>query len=145
MPRGVPFLNAPNAQVLLQRGGKFDVRDDNGRTPLTFAAERCDADVVRYLMAIQRAAQHNKGLAPEAAAGSPSVFVDHHMERLPEFQQVDQARAWRIHLVVASIVHAANAESGLRSLQMLEKQRGQQLELLQKAAKQVVCFLLEQR
>jgi hypothetical protein len=88
------------------------VRDDNGRTPLTFAAERCDADVVRYLMAIQRAAQHNKGLAPTAAAGSPSIFVDHHMERLPEFQQVDKALARRVQPFVASVGQSAHAKNG---------------------------------
>lgn len=45
-------------QALLQRGGSIDVRDSDGKTPVMIAAERCDGEMVRYLLAVQKASQH---------------------------------------------------------------------------------------
>jgi len=50
-------------QVLLRHGGKIDIRDAGGKTPQMFAAERCDGDVVRYLVLVHRAAQFSGGSA----------------------------------------------------------------------------------
>ena len=50
-------------QVLLRHGGKIDIRDAVGKTPQMFAAERCDGDVVRYLVLVHRAAQFSGGSA----------------------------------------------------------------------------------
>jgi len=50
-------------QVLLRHGGKIDIRDAVGKTPQMFAAERCDGEVVRYLVLVQRAAQFSGGSA----------------------------------------------------------------------------------
>ena len=52
-------------QVLLRHGGKFDVRDREGKTPQMLAAERCDGDVVRYLLLVQRAAKFSGGYTPD--------------------------------------------------------------------------------
>ena len=46
----------------MEYGGKFEVADEDGKTPLSIAAQRCEGDVVRYLLVIQRAAQHNSAL-----------------------------------------------------------------------------------
>ena len=48
--------------ILLQRGGSIDVRDSDGKTPVTIAAERCDGEMVRYLLAAQKASQHSDNL-----------------------------------------------------------------------------------
>ena len=53
-------LNIVVGQVLLQYGGKFEVADEDGKTPLSIAAQRCEGDVVRYLLTIQRDAHQTK-------------------------------------------------------------------------------------
>ena len=49
----------------MEYGGKFEVADEDGKNPLSIAAHRCEGDVVRYLLAMQRAAQQTKSRASD--------------------------------------------------------------------------------
>jgi hypothetical protein len=75
------IANIVVAQVLLQYGGKFEVADEDGKTPLSIAAQRCEGDVVRYLLGMQRALQHNRSSSEAMVSTSMQESTEMHTLR----------------------------------------------------------------
>jgi hypothetical protein len=81
MSLGGAYRNIVVTQVLLQYGGKFEVADEDGKTPLSIAAQRCEGDVVRYLLAMQRAAQHSRSSSEAMVSISMQESTEMHTLR----------------------------------------------------------------
>lgn len=85
---------------------KFDMRDNEGKTPTMFAADRTDSDVVQYLKAIERAVGHmNRAPMHTPGKNSPAVWCRSphlKMEHLPQFTLLVEQRTEQQLMILES-------------------------------------------